>query len=246
VENNLRSSTCDTSRCKDEFDVRTRKVTVATTKQCVETNCCTWLLRKVRQVWDGSFRWRAMYFATVAWDTAIPSLNSSPWRRGAPQSGFAKLIFRINSRTSELIVGSTLPTPIPAELLFACQATTVSGFTRSSAKRQFDQRRESQTQSSRSAESRRSRFTLRSLQDYQPVAQRKVFQLQRCSSSKPRSDADQRRKERSKHGLGRLATALDKVNDFRLNEIVGRDNSLPRYRVTFVRVRIRCLSKHAE
>ena len=34
----------------------------------------------------------AMYFATVVWPTAIPSLSNSPWMRGAPQNGLAKLI----------------------------------------------------------------------------------------------------------------------------------------------------------
>jgi hypothetical protein len=32
-----------------------------------------------------------MYFATVACPTSMPSLSSSPWIRGAPQSGFATL-----------------------------------------------------------------------------------------------------------------------------------------------------------
>src|SRR5215472_4330767 len=46
-----------------------------------------------------------MYLATVAWATSIPSLSSSPWIRGAPQSGLAKLIMRVNSRTSSSIAG---------------------------------------------------------------------------------------------------------------------------------------------
>jgi hypothetical protein len=33
-----------------------------------------------------------MYLPTVAWHTAMPSLSSSPWMRGAPQSGLAMLI----------------------------------------------------------------------------------------------------------------------------------------------------------
>src|SRR5271167_907831 len=41
-----------------------------------------------------------MYLATVAWLTSMPSLSSSPWIRGAPQSGLAPLICRIRSRTS--------------------------------------------------------------------------------------------------------------------------------------------------
>ena len=31
-----------------------------------ETNCLTWFSRKVRQVCEGGFRCRTMYFATVA------------------------------------------------------------------------------------------------------------------------------------------------------------------------------------
>ena len=38
----------------------------------------------------------AMYFATVVWLTSIPSLSNSPWIRGAPQKGFAMLIWRIS------------------------------------------------------------------------------------------------------------------------------------------------------
>src|SRR6476646_4255888 len=112
-----------------------------------------------------------MYFATVDWDTSIPSLSSSPWTRGAPQSGFAKLIFRISFRTSKLIGG--LPGS-PCRLFhlqyqrkpLRYQAITVSGFTRSSTERPFDQKRESQTQNSRSAKSNE-QPTMRPLQDCQ-------------------------------------------------------------------------------
>jgi hypothetical protein len=41
-----------------------------------------------------------MYFATVVCPTSMPSLSSSPWIRGAPQSGFAILISRMSWRTS--------------------------------------------------------------------------------------------------------------------------------------------------
>src|SRR5215471_9874778 len=103
-----------------------------------------------------------MYLARVAWDRLIPSLSSSPWIRGAPQSGLAKLMVRINSRTSQSMAGL----PGSAARLFLrpyqrnplrCQAITVSGFTISSAERHCDQMRESQTQNSLSAELRRSR-----------------------------------------------------------------------------------------
>jgi len=37
-----------------------------------------------------------MYLATVVWPISISSLSSSPWILGAPQSGLARLISRIN------------------------------------------------------------------------------------------------------------------------------------------------------
>src|SRR3954453_1707827 len=53
-----------------------------------------------------------MYLATEVWPTSIPSLRSSPWMRGAPQKGFARLISRISCRTSRGTFG--LPTPLRA------------------------------------------------------------------------------------------------------------------------------------
>jgi hypothetical protein len=55
------------------------------------------------------------------------------------------------------------------------------------------------------------------------VAKRQNLNLQRCARSEPRSDADQRGEKRSKHGPERITRALDKINDFNLNEIIGRD-----------------------
>jgi hypothetical protein len=61
-----------------------------------------------------------------------PSFRSSPWMRGAPQSGFARLIFRMRSRASR----DTSGLPGLCCLLFQvqysrnprrCQAMTVSG-----------------------------------------------------------------------------------------------------------------------
>jgi hypothetical protein len=46
-----------------------------------------------------------MYLATLDCATSNPSLRSSPWMRGAPQSGFSMLIRRINTRSSESIWG---------------------------------------------------------------------------------------------------------------------------------------------
>ena len=45
-------------------------------------------------------RRHGMYLPMVAWLIAIPSLSSSPWIRGAPQSVLAMLIWRIRSRVA--------------------------------------------------------------------------------------------------------------------------------------------------
>jgi hypothetical protein len=52
-----------------------------------------------------------MYLATVDWATSKPSLSSSPWMRGAPQSEFAWLISRMRARNSGETFG--LPTRLP-------------------------------------------------------------------------------------------------------------------------------------
>jgi hypothetical protein len=57
------------------------------------------------KVWEGGFRGRAIYLATVASDSTNPSFESSPWMRGAPQRGLAKLILRIRSMSSREIEG---------------------------------------------------------------------------------------------------------------------------------------------
>jgi hypothetical protein len=79
--------------------------------------------------------------------------------------------------------------------------------------------------------------TLRPLQNNQLVAEGKVFQLQPCSSSKPRSDADQCEKEWSRHGRTRLTMSPEKINDFKMNEIIGRDRR--------ERLRVGTFSQHA-
>src|SRR5262249_47205220 len=67
------------------------------------------LSRKVRQVCDWWFAPRAMYFPPLVSPTAMPSLSSWPWIRGAQQSGFlAGLILRITSFTSAGTVGCSL------------------------------------------------------------------------------------------------------------------------------------------
>src|SRR5690349_12878349 len=66
---------------------------------------CMWLCRNERQVGEGAWGRHGRYLLTVAWLTSMPSLSSAPWMRGAPQSGFARLIWRISSRTSRFIPG---------------------------------------------------------------------------------------------------------------------------------------------
>src|SRR5271169_4714582 len=46
-----------------------------------------------------------MYLATLDCATSNPSLSSSPWMRGPPQSGFSILIRRIKARSSVSICG---------------------------------------------------------------------------------------------------------------------------------------------
>src|ERR1039457_7222221 len=64
-----------------------------------------WLRRKVRHPWLGGPRRLTMYLATLDCATSNPSLSSSPWIRGAPQSGFSMLICRISARRSVSICG---------------------------------------------------------------------------------------------------------------------------------------------
>jgi hypothetical protein len=47
-----------------------------------------WLRKKDRHPWLGGARRLTMYLATLDCATSNPSLSSSPWMRGAPQSGF--------------------------------------------------------------------------------------------------------------------------------------------------------------
>jgi len=64
-----------------------------------------WLRKKVRHPWLGGARRLTMYLATLDCATSNPSLSSSPWMRGAPQSGFSMLIRRINTRSFVSICG---------------------------------------------------------------------------------------------------------------------------------------------
>jgi hypothetical protein len=79
-----------------------------------------WLRRKALQPWDGGRLRRAMYLATLVCPISMPSLRSSPWIRGAPHSGFARLISRINRRISGRYLRpscarSRFPAPVGSE-----------------------------------------------------------------------------------------------------------------------------------
>src|SRR6516162_8514977 len=77
-----------------------------------------WLRKKVRHSWLGGPRRLTMYLATLDCATSNPSLSSSPWMRGAPQSGFSLLIYqdaqlRVDLRSSSQ--WARLPTPVAAK-----------------------------------------------------------------------------------------------------------------------------------
>ena len=78
---------------------------VGKTKKSIDVMQLAWLCRNVRHVCDGGLGERDMYFETVAWETLTPSFNNSPWIRGAPHSGFSRLIRRMRSRTSRGTAG---------------------------------------------------------------------------------------------------------------------------------------------
>ena len=56
--------------------------------------------RNVFHPCDGGLLRLAMHLATEVWPISMPSLRSSPWIRGAPQRGLARLVSRINWRIS--------------------------------------------------------------------------------------------------------------------------------------------------
>src|SRR5207253_8117456 len=65
-------------------------------------------------------RGRTIYFDTVACETVRPSFDSSPWNLGAPHSGFARLICRIQipqvpPNRGPTPSASTLPCPVEPE-----------------------------------------------------------------------------------------------------------------------------------
>jgi hypothetical protein len=79
---------------------------------------------------DGGPLLRAIYLATLVCPMSMPSLSSSPWIRGAPHSGLAKLISRITCRISAGTAGRPrrrpgFPAPKQSE---ACTVPPNHGF----------------------------------------------------------------------------------------------------------------------
>src|SRR4029077_5226144 len=60
---------------------------------------------------DGGRLSLALYLATVVCPMSMPSLSSSPWIRGAPQSGLARLTSRMSRRISSGVCGRPLRGP---------------------------------------------------------------------------------------------------------------------------------------
>ena len=142
----------------------TRKVDVGTVKKSYAAMSGMGLRRNVCQVCEGGWRVRTMYLATVRSATSCPKRSNSEQIRGAPQPGFSRDIFWINSRTSQGMGGR----PGSPHRDFQrqnnvkpcrCQRMTVSGCTTQSADRQLDQSRDRHTQKIRSRGRNFGRFT---------------------------------------------------------------------------------------
>src|SRR5260370_751272 len=89
----------------DDEGISRSKPIDGTTNRSMAAMSGAWLRKKVRHPWLGGPRRLTMYLATLDCATSNPSLSSSPWMRGAPQSGFSTLIRRINARSSVSICG---------------------------------------------------------------------------------------------------------------------------------------------
>ena len=104
--------------------------------------------------------------ATVRCETSRPSLSSSPWMRGAPQSGFASAMVCTRLASSEPPGGRPVRPRRDFQVQKArkpcrCQRITVSGRTRWRASRHPAQWLESQTQRTRSRRPNCGRFDRR-------------------------------------------------------------------------------------
>lgn len=102
-----------------------------------------------------------MYLAIVARATRCPSMASSDWMRGTPQSGFSEAIRRMSPRRSRRIAGR--PARVfhrqSARNLARCHPTTVAGCTMTRHSRHRRHRSDTKTQSSRSRAASFGRFT---------------------------------------------------------------------------------------
>ena len=81
------------------------KVSVGTTHMSTAAIASAWFSRNVFQDCEGGLRPRIMYLETVDCAISNPSISSSPWIRGAPQSGFSPAIRRMRSRSSRSTFG---------------------------------------------------------------------------------------------------------------------------------------------
>ncbi len=110
--------------------------------------------KEVLHVCDGGpDGWVTTYFAIVDSAMSTPSIFSSAWIRGMPQSGFSLDIRRISARTSASIFGRPCLLDFQRQYSlnpFRCQATTVAGLTTTRADRQPGQSLDSHTQKIRS------------------------------------------------------------------------------------------------
>src|SRR3981189_1471105 len=89
----------------DDEGIEQVETIVGTTNRSMAAMSGAWLRKKVRHPWLGGPRRLTMYLATLDCATSNPSLSSSPWIRGAPQSGFSTLIRWTNTRSSGSICG---------------------------------------------------------------------------------------------------------------------------------------------
>ena len=105
-----------------------------------------------------------MYLATLASATSWPKRSSSDRILGAPHAGFSRDMRRIRSRISRLMRGRPSVPALDFHLQYSlnpwpCHRITVSGWTTANAERQFGQRRDSNTQKTRSRRRNLGRLT---------------------------------------------------------------------------------------
>jgi hypothetical protein len=171
-----------------------------------------------------------MYLATVACEISIPSFNSSPWIRGAPHRGLARVILRIRFRTSPGTEGR----PLRFRLFhlqyrrkpFRCQAITVSGLTISSADRQSAHKRESQTHLCRSVAERLSRRPR--LERCRTKSWCRSARISACKTARVRKQP--RRANKSEKNAVNMGSAAHfqqrfKFNFFNVDGVFGRDSA---------------------